>query len=165
MSDRFGTLCIKGLKTLFLKNRFFLSVFIDLSTAFDTADHYTLLIKLKEYRIKGHNLRWFESYLKNRKLYIKYDNKNIAFADIICGVPQGSVLGASLFLIYIIDLWNVSKFLDLIVFADDTNLLFFEQRNHNAVLIVNIEREKVSFWLIFNKLSLNVKKDEVHFIP
>ena len=59
----------------FEKNHFTLGVFIDLCKAFDTVDHYILLTKLKEYEIKGNNLRWFKSYLKNRKQYITYNDK------------------------------------------------------------------------------------------
>ena len=108
----------------FEKNHFTLGAFIDLSEAFNTVDHYILFTKLKEYGIKGNNLRWFASYLKNRKQYITYNNKTTAFADITCGVPQGSILGPLIFLIYVNDLPNVSKFLDPIMFAEDTNLFF-----------------------------------------
>ena len=115
---------IDNINNSFEKNHFPLGVFIDLSKAFDTVDHYILIVKLKQYGIQGSNMCLFQSYLSNQKQYIAYNNKSTSFKDITCGVPQGSILGPLLFLIYVNDLPNVSNMLDLIMFADDTNLYF-----------------------------------------
>ena len=119
---------------------YLLGIFIDLSKAFDTMDHKILIQKLEHYVINGKNLSWFKNYLTNQKQYIQYDsnnnnknnnnnNKNIysnfektELFHIICGVPQESVLGPLLFILYINDLCFVSQLLKLIMFADDTNL-------------------------------------------
>ena len=77
---------IDNINNSFEKNHFPLGVFIDLSKAFDTVDHYILITKLKQYGIQG-NIRWFESYLSNRKQYIAYNNKSTSFKDITCIVP------------------------------------------------------------------------------
>ena len=76
----------------FENNEFTIGVFIDLSKAFDTVDHRILLKKLIHYGVNGNNIRWFESYLTNRKQYLSFNNKNTNFANITCGVPQGSTL-------------------------------------------------------------------------
>ena len=81
----------------FEKNLFTLCVFIDLSKAFDTVDHDIHICKLNS-GVRGNNLKWFESYLHNRKQFISFNNRNTSFADIKCGVPQGSILGPLLFL-------------------------------------------------------------------
>ena len=122
---------IDNINNSFKKNHFTLGVFIDLSKAFDIVDHYILIAKLKQYGIQGNNIRWFESYLSDQKQYIAYNNKSTSFKDITCGVPQGSILGPLLFLIYVNDLPNVSNMLDPIMFADDTSL-FFEQQHQNS---------------------------------
>ena len=107
----------------FENNEFTIGVFIDLSKAFDIIDHRILLKKLIHYGVNGNNVRWFQSYLTNRKQFLSFNNKNTNFANIICGIPQGSTPGSLLFLIYVNDLCNASNILDS-MFADNTNLLF-----------------------------------------
>ncbi|XP_057290307.1 uncharacterized protein LOC130612998 [Hydractinia symbiolongicarpus] len=105
--------------------KFTLGIFIDLSKAFDTVDHNISLGKLNAYGISGVTLKWFKSYLSERTQYIDIGgDKKTNKLTIKCGVPQGSILGPLLFLIYINDLSNCSEILNSIMFADDTNLFY-----------------------------------------
>ena len=89
----------------FEENKYTLGVSIDLAKAFDTADHKILLRKIEIYGIGGTTLRWFENYLTNRKQSIHISNiKKTDLKDVVCVVPQGSILGLLLFLIYVNDL-------------------------------------------------------------
>ena len=135
-----------------------LRVFVDLSKAFDTVYPKILIFKLENYGIRGKNLLWFISYLTNRIQYIKNNNLNTSFQKIVCGVPQDSVLGPLLFLIYVNDLKDASKSLDCIMFIDDTNIFYSHQNVKGLFYPVNSELEKVSQWFKANKLSINIKK-------
>ena len=148
----------------FEENKYTLGVFIDLAKAFDTVDHKILLRKMEIYGIGGTTLKWFENYLTNRKQYIQISNiKKTDLKDVVCGVPQGSILGPLLFLIYVNDLQYASNLLDPIMFADDTNLFYAEENIKTLFDIVNIELQKISQWFISNKLSLNVTKTKYSF--
>ena len=108
----------------FEKNVYSLGVSIDLSKAFHTVvDHSILLRKLELYGITDKNYAWIKSYLSNRLQYIQVDeNCRTEYRVVKCGVPQSSILGPLLFLLYVNDVKNTSFVLDLIMFADDTNL-------------------------------------------
>ena len=97
-------------------------MFIDLSKAFDTVNYRILLSKLKYYGINGNLLAWIKSYLTDRKQYVL--KQSTGLMDITCGVPQGSILGPLLFLIYVNDMFKASNIISSIMFADDTNLFF-----------------------------------------
>ena len=109
----------------FEKNEHNLGVFIGLSKDFHTVDHSIPLRKLEFYGITGRNCAWIKGYLSNRLQYIQVDeNCRIEYCVVKCGVPQGSILGPLLFLLYANDLKNASFVLDPIMFADDTKLFY-----------------------------------------
>ena len=121
-------------------------------------DHKILTKEIESYGIKGYNLGWFESYLSNRKQFITNGDKQTNIETTTCGVPQGSILGPLLFLIFVNDLHKVTNYLDPIMFAEDTNL-FDSHKNITTLLqIVNSELKPVNKWFLANKLSLNAKK-------
>ena len=140
------------------KKKYGCGIFIDLSKAFDTVNHVILLRKLEHYGIRGVAHDWFKSYLTNRKQYVFLNGEYSEFANITCGVPQGSVLGPLLFLIYINDLPNISKVLNFYLFADDTNIYYEAESLNKLETIINKELKKLHTWLIVNRLSLNIDK-------
>ena len=130
-------------------------VFIDLQKAFDTVNHDILIDKLSYYGIRGIPNQWFKSYLSNRKQYVSINGYNSDTMNIKHGVPQGSVLGPLLFLIYINDLYKCLAYSTAYHFADDTNLLVISKTQKQMQKHINIDLKLLHKWLIANKISLN----------
>ena len=137
---------------------FTIGVFLDFSKAFDTINHKILFDKLYHYAIRGVALTWCKSYLSNRYQYVTYNGVKSSQQIIRCGVPQGSILGPLLFLIYINDLPMVCKHARAIMFADDTNIFLSNSNIDDLQDLVNEELSHLAAWLKINKLSLNLKK-------
>ena len=143
--------------------KFGCGIFVDFQKAFDTVDHTILLNKLCHYGIRGKSNDWFKSYLFDRKQFVAINGFNSDLKDIKCGVPQGSVLGPLLFLIYINDLYTSIKFCKVHHFADDTNLLHFTDSVKSLNKSINYDLKQLVHWLNANKIALNMSKTELVF--
>jgi hypothetical protein len=139
-----------------------IGVFVDLAKAFDTVDHSILLDKLYMYGVRGAPHDLLRSYLSNRMQYTIVNNEKSSLLSVTCGVPQGSVLGPLLFLLYVDDMKYCSNILNFILFADDTNIFYSCSNPDDLYRVVNAELAKLSNWFKANKLSLNLKK--THYI-
>lgn len=133
------------------------AVFLDLSKAFDTINHEILINKLAHYGIRGIANNWFRSYLSSRFQYTEHDKHKSSKAKIEYGVPQGSILGPILFLIYINDIKN-STCLNLLSYADDTSIYASDKDLPRLFTHINTELDKLNHWFRANKLSLNTNK-------
>ena len=134
-----------------------LTIFIDLKKAFDTVDHSILLQKMSHYGIRDTANLWFKNYLTDREQFVSVHGRDSEKVRIKCGVPQGSVLGPILFLLFINDLPNATDFLTLL-FADDTTFQVSGQNLDQLFDLANSELQKSTVWFKANKLTLNVKK-------
>ena len=145
------------------------NIFLDLSKAFDTLDHNILLQKLDYYGVKGLANDLFSSYLSNRTQYVEIGSIKSDILSLPTGVPQGSILGPLLFIIYINDISKVSDLFQFINYADDTTLVSVlktfnsctSRSYSNITKKINDELEKITDYLKVNRLSLNVKKQNL----
>ncbi len=149
---------VEKIRNCIENNKYGCGIFIYLKKAFNTVNHTILLQKLEHYGIRDISLKWFSSYLKDRTQFVSCNNASSDIKSITCGVPQGSVLGPLLFLIYINDLPNVSKKLSFYLFADDTNLFYESDNLDELQKTVNKELKSILVWLNVNRLALNVSK-------
>ena len=124
-----------------------LGILLDLSKTFDTLDHAILIYKLQLYGIRGVVLDLFKNYLQNRRQYVVINGFNSESKLLRCGVPQGSILGPLLFLIYINDLCNTSNSLRYILFADDTSIVMSHKDPNVLQSVFNNKLNIVSDWL------------------
>ena len=131
-------------------------IFFDLKKAFDTIDHDILLVKLSRYGVLENELKWFTSYLSERKQFCYVNGIHSLFTSIKYGVPQGSCLGPLLFLIYINDLPLVIKNATPSIFADDTGLTAASESFPHLKNLIEEDIQSLVTWLANNKLTLNV---------
>ena len=138
-------------------------LFLNLSKAFNTLDHIILIAKLKYYGLDESAITWFQSYLCNRFQYVEVDGIKSEPRRVNTGVPQGSILGPLLFIIYMNDINHASNIFQSILYADDTSLnstmSIFSNGSHEPLSPkINAEINLIFEWLSANKLSLNVGK-------
>lgn len=139
-------------------------VFLDLKKAFDTVNHEILLSKLNNYGIHGISYNWFKSYLDNRTQKCSINGSLSKTCSLSCGVPQGTILGPLLFLLYINDLPNCLTNCVPWMYADDTHLTYAGDNTGDIESSLNHDLENVKKWLIANKLTLNMTKTEFMLI-
>lgn len=139
-------------------------VFIDLKKAFDTINHDILLKKLEHYGIRGLPLKWFTNYLTHRKQSVHINAASSNDKDVQCGIPQGSILGPILFLIYINDISNSTNSFHFRLFADDTNLFKFLKDKNINLNQINSDLNLVYEWCNSNKLTINTDKTKYMII-
>ena len=136
------------------------TVFIDLSKAFDTIGHSTLIRKLRDYGVKENELNWFADYLFGRFQYVNYENKQSEKYSINCGVPQGSILGPILFLVFFDDIDEVLQNSIIVKFADDTVIYTSSRDKETIEHKLNEDLQRINKYLAENELIPNLKKSK-----
>ena len=142
----------------FEMNHLTCGIFLDLSKAFDTLDHNIILYKLSHYGIRGTALDWFRHYLTDRNQYVSFGNHRSSLNRISTGVPQGSILGPLLFILYINDLPRCSTNGHFTLYADDTSIIYNGSDTISLISNINDDLPNVIDWFTCNKLHLNSSK-------
>ena len=137
-------------------------LFLDFKKAFDTVDHRILLRKLEKYGIRGLLHDWILDYLTNRRQFVSIQGHHSSYAPVSYGVPQGSILGPLLFILYINDFCNISNVFTPYLYADDSNCFINGNNVPDAISKLNSELDKIFEWTTTNKVSINVSK--THFV-
>ena len=149
---------IDSLQNALNGGKYSISIFMDLSKAFDVIDHKILETKLEHYGFRGKFLEFLISYVKDRKYFV-YVNGNSSKTELVnIGVPQGSTLGPLLFLLYINDMVHCSDKFSLSQFADDSTVTYSSKYLDQALITVESEFKKILIWLSANKLIINLEK-------
>ena len=136
---------------------------IDLPKAFDKIDHEILLSKMPLLGFPNNTIEWFCSYLSNRTFHVSLNSHVSCAGKIICGVPQGSILGPLLFLLYINDMPQAVE-TDLFLYADDTGLVFQHKDINKMNEQLNKDFHNICLWFIDNKLSIHFGEDKTKYI-
>ena len=149
---------VKDIHSSFDENKICIGIFLDIKKAFDSLDRSILLNKLRYYGICDNELKWFETYLANRKQFVTYNNCSSETRRVDFGVPQGGVVSPLLFLVYINDIVNCSNLIGCVLYADDTNLYLSSNKIDDLYLRANHALSNFKNWFDSNKLSLNADK-------
>ena len=139
-------------------NNFILGLFIDLQKAFDCIDIDILLAKLHNYGIRGFMFDWLKDYLRDRTQYTFINGLKSSPSRMKMGVPQGSVLGPLLFLIYVNDMYKATSEATPKLFADDTNIFLISENLDDLARKTNICLDNIYQWCLANKLTINIDK-------
>ncbi len=139
-------------------------VFLDLKKAFDTVNHSILLRKLSSIGVSPHSLLWFQSYLYKRVQSTKIEGVSSSQCEVKHGVPQGSILGPLLFLIFINDLNQIIELCGTSMYADDTALFYFADDLEELKVSLQYDMQTISYWMRENRLSLNVAKTKLMLV-
>ena len=146
---------------VFEDKQFECGTFLDLSKAFDSIDHNILISKLRHYGIRGSPLSLLCNYLSNKKLYVCTNGFQYEIREITCGVPQGSILGPLLFVIYVNDVYLASSYFHTTDYAYDASLFLSGDSLRELIDKTETEFKKVYLWSCPNRLMLNVKKKQM----
>ena len=141
-----------------------LLLLIDFSKAFDMVDHNLILRKLYFYGIRGAAHDWFRSYLSDRKQYVSLNGASSKVGNLEYGVPQGSILGPLIFIIFINDLPNIFPGAHFILYADDANIIVTGKTHKEIEEVINQVILKLTTWVKLNSLKLNTTKTKYMII-
>ena len=142
-----------------------LAIFLDLKKAFDTIDHDLLLVKLQYYNVNENARNLIKDYLFNRHFYVKVENSLGEKGSSKIGIPQGSILGPLMFIIYINDISLLDLKSSVTIFADDTTLSFCGDNFNSIKEAVQTDLGLISQWLSSNRLIVNWSKTNAMMIP
>ena len=156
-TDLAATLLLDDIRKSVDKGQLVGALFVDLSRAFDTISHSNLLTKLPTYGIDGKELTWFEDYLFNRSAQVSYNDVLSEVHQLKSGVPQGSILGPLLFVLFFNDITDVIE-TNIVKYADDTVIYWADKDVTNLSKILTNEMKKLEKWMVENELILNAKK-------